>query len=316
MPMEKILVTGSTGFVGQHLVERLASKYQVIGLDRQPKSDNQNGNYHSIDLTDKAALASQIRKHRPDGIIHLAAIATTWEKDARQVFDVNLMGTLNLYQAVSELKQTDGYDPKILFISSSEVYGKAANPENITEKELLQPTNFYATSKAAADRLTYQYSQSQGLNTVILRPFNHTGPGQRPGFFVPDMVSQIVALESSDKDELSVGNLSAVRDFSDVRDVVRAYQLVLESNLERGQVYNICSGRGVVMQEVLDQLLAMANKPIRVVVDQSRIRPSDTPVFVGNHDKLTQDTGWKPEIKLENTLEESLAHWRLANLKK
>ncbi len=308
--MEKILVTGSTGFVGHHLIERLSSKYQVIGLDRQASTNTKSVNYHSVDLTDKAALASQIRKYRPDGIIHLAAIATTWEKDARQVFDVNLMGTLNLYQSVSELKQNDGYDPKILFISSSEVYGRATNPENITEQELLQPNNFYATSKAAADRLTYQYSQSQGLNTVILRPFNHTGPGQRPGFFVPDMVSQIVKLESSDKNELSVGNLSAVRDFSDVRDVVRAYQLVLETELKRGEVYNICSGRGVSMQSVLDKLLAMAKKPIEVVVDPSRIRPSDTPVFVGNHDKLTQDTNWQPEIDLDTTLKDSLTYWR------
>lgn len=311
--MKKVLITGVNGFVGQHLLEILED-YFVIGLTHGGElEDSENRKFHSGNILDSHFLEEIIAKYQPEYIIHLAAIAPTNYKDAEQVFKINLLGTNNLYQAVLNLK-SDSFNPKILYISSAEVYGKTDDPTSITESSSLNPLNYYGTSKLAADRLTFQLSISHNLNTVIVRPFNHTGPGQGPGFFVPDMLSQIVEIEKGNhQPEITVGNLESTRDLSDVRDVVRAYKLIMENDTTPGEVFNVCSGKGVVMKDLLNTLITQSGQSIEIKTDPERIRPSDNPISVGNHDKITQKFAWHPEYSLEQTLKDTLEYWRNKN---
>jgi GDP-4-dehydro-6-deoxy-D-mannose reductase len=307
----KVLITGATGFVGQHLINILKKDHQIIGLDRSsPQEKLENIVFQSVDITNKEAVLAILDKEKPDAIVHLAAIAITWRQDAQVVFKVNFNGTLNLYQAVIELKEKDGYNPKIIFISSADVYGKVTSLENISEQALLNPLNFYATSKVAADRLSYQVAQTYKLNTLIIRPFTHTGPGQQKGFFIPDMASQIVELEKNNGGELLVGNLESTRDYLDVRDVVRAYKYFIENDFTPGDVFNVCSSRGIKISELLDLLLKNSTKKIVIKQDPTRFRLIDTPFLIGNNQKLINATGWKPEIPIEQTLKDSLDYWR------
>ncbi len=308
--MQKVLITGVNGFVGQHLLDIL-DEYFVIGLTHGGElEETENRKFHSGNILDSNFLDEIIAKYQPESIIHLAAIAPTNFKDSEQVFKINLLGTNNLYQAVINHK-SDSFNPKILYISSAEVYGKADNPENITETSSLNPLNFYGTSKLAADRLTYQLSVSHKLNTVIVRPFNHTGPGQLPGFFVPDMLSQIVEIEKGDKEPvITVGNLDSIRDLSDVRDIVKAYKLILEGDATPGEVFNVCSGKGIVMKDLLDKILSLSSKQIEIKKDPEKVRPSDNPISIGNHDKLTKSFHWQPEYSLDQTLKDTIEFWR------
>lgn len=311
--MQKVLITGVNGFVGQHLINIL-DQYFIIGLTHGGElKDSENKKFHSGNILDSHFLEEIINKYKPEFIIHLAAIAPTNFKDAEPVFKINLLGTNNLYQAVIK-HQSNTYNPKILYISSAEVYGKTDNPENITEQASLNPLNYYGTSKLAADRLSFQLSISHKLNTVIIRPFNHAGPGQGPGFFVPDMCSQIVEIEKGAKEPIiSVGNLESIRDISDVRDIVVGYKLIMENNTLPGDVFNLCSGKGIVMKNLLDQLLTLSSKKIEVIPDPEKIRSSDNPISVGNHDKVTQKFNWQPAIPLKQTLLDALEYWRSQN---
>jgi GDP-4-dehydro-6-deoxy-D-mannose reductase len=310
--MKKILITGVNGFVGQHLLT-LLDGYFVIGLTHLGDLiDTENRKFHEGNILDLGCLEDLVTKYHPEVIFHLAAIAPTNYKDSEQVFKINLMGTNNLYQAVLNVREQDSnFNPKIVFVSSAEVYGKTNNPDHINEESALNPLNFYGSSKLAADRLTYQLSQSNNLNTIILRPFNHTGPGQLKGFFVPDMASQIVNIEKDNgKNEIMVGNLESVRDLSDVRDIVQAYKLVIDQDVEPGEVYNICSGNGVVMKDVLEKLLSFASKKIEIKQDESRMRASDNPIAVGNNQKFKNKFGWEPKYSLDQTLEDTLKYWK------
>lgn len=313
MHKEKVLVTGASGFAGQHLVDCLKQDYEVVGI-ASPRASlpSQHGiTYFKVDITDSKAVDAVVSDQRPDFIIHLAAQTTGWFQNPRQIFDINLMGTINLYESVVALKNKDGYDPKILYISSSEVYGKTTNPKLIGEDAPFFPVNHYASSKAAADRVSYDYSQSSKLNILILRAFTHTGPGNKQGSFVSDMASQIVHLEKDPNDnEIRVGNLDAIRDYLDVRDIVEAYRLALKTDLPRGTALNVCSGRGVKVQDILDTMIKFAKKEIVVKTDPGRMRPSDVPVFIGDNSKLVQSTGWRPSIQLADTLREALEYWR------
>lgn len=311
--MQKILITGINGFVGQHLLNVL-SDYFIIGLTHGGElTDTEHRKFHSGNILDSHFLEEIIGKYLPEKIIHLAAIAPTNFKDAEQVFKINLLGTNNLYQSVIKHK-TASYNPKILYISSAEVYGKTDHPENITETDSLNPLNYYGTSKLAADRLSFQMSISHKLNTVIIRPFNHTGPYQGLGFFVPDVCSQIVEIEKGAKDPvITVGNLDSIRDLSDVRDIVEGYKLILENDTRPGDVFNICSGKGIKMADLLNKLLALSSKQIEITKDQEKIRPSDNPISVGNHDKITTQFNWTPKHTLDQTLKDTLEYWRSKN---
>lgn len=313
--MQKILVTGANGFVGQHLIEILKSDNQVIGIIHKANLRNsEDVIYEDGNILDRGFLEELISRYKPESIIHLAAVAPSWAEDPENIFKINLIGTLNLYLAVESLKKRNDYNPKIVYISSAEVYGKTTNPEKITEENPFFPANYYGTSKVAADRLSYQISQSSSLRIAIIRPFNHTGPGQLKGFFVPDMASQIVELERDpSKNELLVGNLESIRDISDVRDIVRGYKKIIEIDCAPGEAFNLCSGTGIKMQDLLDKLLSLAKKEIKIIEDPKRMRPSEVPITVGINTKFRNLTGWEPKIPIDQTLEDTLEYWRQKN---
>lgn len=313
--MQKVLLTGANGFVGQHLVNLLKGDHQIIGIiNKSNLQDTENVRYESGNILDRGFLEDLVKKHQPDSIIHLAAIAPTWSQDPENIFKINLLGTLNLYQAIESLKKMSGINPKIIYVSSAEVYGKTTSPEKITEDSPFFPANFYGSSKVAADRLSYQISQSSGLKIIIIRPFNHTGPGQQKGFFVPDMASQIVEIErDNSKNELLVGNLESIRDISDVRDIASGYKKMLESEFIPGEAFNLCSGTGIRMEDLLKKLLSMAKKEIKIIKDPKRMRPSEVPITVGDNTKFKNLTGWEPKIPLDQTLQDTLEYWRQKN---
>lgn len=309
--MKKVLITGSEGFVGQHLVSILKDDYQIIGLSRNTQLvSGGNIRYEIGDLLDVEFINSLIEKYLPDVIIHLAGIAKSWGNDPKQVFDINLFGTLNIYEAILKLK-SDSFNPKIIFISSAEVYGNTKDPSRIKEDDILNPINSYGTSKLAADRLSYQYSKAHNLNITVLRPFPHIGPGQQKGFFVPDMASQIVEIENNpNKNEILVGNLSGIRDYLDVRDVVKAYKLAIETDLPNSESYNICSGTPIKIADILEKLTKLTNEKINIKEDAERLRPIEISVFVGNNEKFTSATGWKPTYSLDQSLQDIMNYWR------
>lgn len=309
--MQKALITGAAGFVGHYLTETLLEKYRVIGTDISPTSPNPKMSYFPGDILDKKSLTDLLQKEKPEVVFHLAAKAITWSRNVEEAFKINMLGTINLYESILDTRKESDYNPKVVFISSSEVYGNTDDPKNITETSSLFPTRFYSASKLAADRMSYSYSQSEKLNILILRPFTHTGPGQQKGFVVPDFASQIAELEKDpNKNEIFVGNLEPVRDYSDVRDVVAGYKAVIDTNWVAGDSYNICSGKGIKIKEILDTLLKLSEKKFVIKEDSSKLRSSDNPVYVGNNQKFVKLTGWEPKIPLEQTLKDTLEFWR------
>jgi GDP-4-dehydro-6-deoxy-D-mannose reductase len=236
-------------------------------------------------------------------VYHLAALShvgQSWSSPGRS-FRVNAEGTLHVLRACLEAKV-----PRVVVILSSEVYGNAlpgAGP--LREDAPLRPVTPYGASKAAADVVALQMHLADRLDVVRVRPFGHTGPGQSEQFVVPALASRIARAERDDRDEIPVGSLTAVRDLSDVRDVVRAYRLLADRGVP-GEAYNVCSGVGVSIQDVADQLLAHARRPIRLVTDPTLVRPVDAPRMVGSHERLRAATGWRPEYDLATTLADVL----------
>ena len=312
----KALITGISGFAGSYLAEFLLDKrYKVFGTfyDKSTFS-NLNGCMDKIeifecDIRNYNNLKKIIEKVRPDEIYHLAAISfvPTSLKDPKLAFDTNTYGTLNLYQAVIEQK----INPKILFVGSADEYGIVnKNDLPINENCPLQPVNPYSISKASADYLSYFYFKSYDLNIARVRPFNHIGPRQSPEFVCSNFAKQIVEIEKGMKEPvIMVGNLEAKRDFTDVRDMVRAYWLAIQK-CETGEVYNICSERAVQIRELLNNLLKLSSKQIEVMKDPQRMRPSDNPILQGSSSKFKEKCGWKPEIPLDKTLKDILEYWR------
>jgi GDP-4-dehydro-6-deoxy-D-mannose reductase len=289
----RVLVTGSSGFVGPWLVAHLAAcGDEVVELDP------------SVDVTDLTALRAAMDKAEPEAVCHLAAqasVARSWE-DPAGTYAVNTLGTLHLCQAASELAER----PRVLLVASAEVYG-TVRPEDlpITEDHPYAPNNPYSASKAAAELVGLQAWLGRGLPVIRVRPFNHTGPGQTTQFAVPSFAAQVVAAARGGADHLDVGNLTARRDLSDVRDVVRAYRLLLERG-EPGQAYNVCRGQSVMMEEVMRRLLEMAGVDAPLRLDPSRVRPVDIPDLVGDPTRLRVATGWEPEMSLDRTLADVL----------
>jgi len=312
----KALITGISGFAGSHLAEFLIEKgYEVFGtfFDKSTFS-NLKGFVNKIkiyrcDIRNYDALKNVIEDIKPDKIYHLAAISfvPTSLKEPKLTFDTNLYGTLNLYNAIIELK----IEPRILFIGSADEYGLVKEKDiPIGESHPLLPVNPYSISKTSADFLSFFYFKNYSLNIIRVRPFNHIGPRQSPDFVCSDFAKQIAEIEKGLREPIiKVGNLEAKRDFTDVRDMVRGYWLALDKG-EPGEVYNICSEKIIQIHDLLNKLLNISKKKIEIRKDMKRMRPSDNPILQGDSSKFRRRSGWKPEILLDKTLKDILEYWR------
>lgn len=292
-----VLVTGSSGFVGRWLLEHLAaSGDEVLTLDP------------ALDVRDGPALTEAVVAGAPAAIYHLAAqasVGASWT-DPAETFSVNALGTLNLLQAALACPTP----PRVLLVSSAEVYGRV-RPEDLplSEERPFAPASPYAASKAAAELVGLQAWLGRGLEVIRARPFNHTGAGQRPDFVVPSLARQVISASRSRLDALAAGNVDVRRDITDVRDVVRAYRLLIERG-EPGAVYNVCRGESFEIGDVAARLLRLEDLDLPIVVDPERVRPVDLPDLRGDRSRITARTGWVPEIPLDTTLADVLAAWR------
>jgi GDP-4-dehydro-6-deoxy-D-mannose reductase len=299
----RALVTGASGFVGTHLVEHLIGEGdEVTGLDRHGAQGA-----HGVDVTDGDATREAVAAASPEVVYHLAGwanVGTSW-KHPVEVFEANAVGTLHVLLACR-----DAGVRRVLVVGSADLYGKVEPQElPLTETSPLRPTSPYAASKAAAEDLALQAHLGFELETVCARPFNHLGPGQSEGFVAPGLAARIARAERDGQRSIPVGNLSARRDFTDVRDVVRAYRLMIE-RATPGEVYNVCSGVDVSIDDLAARLLGLAGGDLELETDPELLRPVDLPVLRGDAAKLTEATGWTPEIPLEQTLSDLLADMR------
>ncbi len=305
----RVLITGADGFVGRYLTAELrAAGWEVWGMVRAPV-DLGDLPVVVADLEDRASLGRAVREVHPQALVHLAAqthVPTAF-RDPEGTYRVNVLGQLRLLEEVRRLDPP----PRTLIVSSAEVYGPV-RPEELplSEDAPLRPANPYAVTKAAQDLMGLQYFLSYRLPVIRARPFNHLGPGQRPDFVASAFARQVAEAELGLRDPVvRVGNLEARRDFTDVRDVVRAYRLLLEKG-EPGEVYNVGSGRSHSIRWILETLIRLARVEVRVEVDPELLRPVDVPDKVCDARRLRERTGWSPQIPLERTLEEMLDWWR------
>ncbi len=315
--MRRILVTGVTGFAGSHLVDYMLERgdCEIYGIQRW-RSRTENIEHFAdkitlleCDLRDATSTMDTLAKIKPDWIFHLAAqsfVPTSWSAPSESL-TTNVLAQVNIFEAVRHL----GLKCRIQLACSSEEYGMVY-PDEVPIKETnpLRPLSPYAVSKVAQDMLGYQYWMSWKVDSVRTRGFNHEGPRRGPVFVASDFAKQIADIEKGRrKPVLNVGNLDAIRDFTDVRDMVRAYWLALEK-CEPGEVYNIATGKGWKIKDMLDRLLGMTKAKIEVKEDPARLRPSDVPILIGDASKFVKVTGWEPKIPFEQTLVDMLEYWR------
>jgi len=314
--MPSILITGADGFVGSYLLPALVDSFDgnvtitATYLLNEPKHI-QGITWHQLDISKREDVFSLVANVKPDRVIHLAAIShvPTADSAVELTWQVNVLGSVYLFDAIKK------HVPlcSILYISSSEVYGKSFQEHNkITETACLQPMNVYATSKAAVDMLCANYV-AQGLKILRLRPFNHIGPGQAENFVISAFSSQIAAIEKHEQQPIiKVGNLSVVRDFLDVRDVVSAYITILKKidDIESGEVINIASSNGYKIGDLLEILLSFSSINISVEVDEARLRPVEIESAIGSYEKINRIMGWLPKYKIDETLKAVIEEWR------
>lgn len=310
------LITGAGGFVGGHLLTYLSTHSPDVALygtllseaERRPAL-NALCQLHVIDLRDEQGTHDLLAQLRPARIFHLAgqAFVPRSFEEPWETLEINIRGTLSILQAVHNLK----LDTRLLIIGSAEVYGAAAlDMLPLTEDAPFAPSSPYSVSKVGQDMLALQYNRAHHLYTVRVRPFNHIGPGQNTRFAVSDWAAQIAQAEAGLRAPVvEVGNLAAARDFTDVRDVVRAYALALESG-RSGDVFNVCSGRAYTMQVIVEKLASLSMVPIEIRVAPERFRPVEIPILYGSYQRLHERTGWQPEIGLEQSLRDVLDEWR------
>lgn len=314
--MSKVLITGITGFAGSHLADYLISKnsYEVSGtcLDkttvRNLESSEDSVALHELNLLDESATAKLIQDEKPDLLFHLAALTSPRSSfdNPKDTFINNVAAQINILEAVRKYSMST----KVLVVSSAEIYG-LVSPENlpIDEDTPFNPTNPYAVSKLAQDYLGLQYFLSNKLKIVRVRPFNHVGPRQAPVFVVSAFAKRIIEIERGAEKVMKVGNLSSTRDFTDVGDMVKAYVLALEKGKE-GDVYNLGSGKSYEIGKILEMMIGLSKIEIKTETDQSLMLPSDNPELVCNPSKFAALTGWKAEVPIEKTLEDTLDYWR------
>lgn len=310
-------VTGITGFVGSHLAEFLLSKnYKVYGLVRF-RADMSNINHikdqielYTGDITDINSLRSSIGDCKPDEIYHLAAnsyVPYSWTQPV-ETFNTNAIGFINLLETVRMLK----LDTKIMIAGSSEEYGLVYEKEvPIKESNPLRPMSPYGVSKITMDLLAEQYVASYSMNIFIARAFNHTGPRRGENFVCSNFAKQVVEIVKGNRETLLKGDTSSIRDFTDVRDIVRAYVMGLNSDkIKWGEPYNICTGKGYSIEEVITMLKDISKKEFETEIDPKRARPSDVPLLIGDNTKFVKATGWEPEYEFKKTLTDLYNYWK------
>ena len=293
----KALVTGADGFVGHHLLEHLrAQRDDAIGVDRE------------CDVTDATSVLAVLESVRPEAIYHLAAltdVGASWSNPVEYT-RVNVLGTKNVLDAATHVVPT----ARVVLVSSADVYG-VVRPEDLPLVETFRvaPANPYASSKVEAEHVGHDAVRERGQAVVIARPFNHLGAGQSTDFVVPAIVNRLLQALADGAHEIVVGDLSTRRDFSDVRDIVRAYRLLIKSGVS-GEVYNIASGIDVSLFDIAQRLIAAIAPHVRLVTDESLIRPVEVPVSCGSYDKLFRATKWRPTITLDESLNDVIDEMR------
>jgi GDP-4-dehydro-6-deoxy-D-mannose reductase len=310
----RALVTGAAGFVGRHLVAELLSSGHVPGGVVHP-SDGGRGSLgpgievFPLDILDEGALRDAFRRFEPDAVFHLAAFSNPEgsRKEARRTLETNAIGAHNLLSAANE----SGRRPRMLLVGSAQQYGDVP-PEGqpLSEEREQKPLTPYAVSKTTQEILGLRAFWSGELPVYLTRSFNHTGPGQSDTYVASSFARQVAEVEKGAREpSIRVGNLSARRDFTDVRDVAAAYTAIVERG-QPGRPYNVCRGEAVAMGEVLDELLRQSRVPVQIVVDPERYHAVDAPLIVGDPRRLAADTGWSPKYSLSETLRDLLDDWR------
>lgn len=308
--MRRSLIIGAAGFVGGYLINELKALGDEVFATKLPsealKADCQ---VRDLDILDPDACLFVIGEIKPDRIFHLAAqssVAVSWKKPALTA-QINVVGAINVLEAVHD----SDCDPVIMLIGSAEEYGVVNSPDGIISESCRpQPGNIYAATKAAQNCIGGIYHKAYGMKVICVRAFNHFGPGQLPQFVISDFCKQTADIEAGlHEPVIRVGNLSAKRDFTDVRDIVRAYGM-LAGKGRFGETYNVGSGSAVEIRSVLNYILSLSPCRIDVEIDEQRFRPVDVPVIRADISKLVSDTGWKPAISMHSTVEDTLNYWR------
>jgi GDP-4-dehydro-6-deoxy-D-mannose reductase len=324
----RILVTGVTGFAGGHLTEALLAgkDVELHGLSRRARWPEEwrhlEGRVQlwSCDLCNGSNLRQRLAQIRPDQVYHLAGYAQPGKsfQDADAAWESNLTATRRLYEAIAEAAGSPDPPraPRMLYVGSGLVYGDPETPDQAhDERSPFRPASPYASSKAAADLVSYEFTRTCGLDIVRARPFNHIGPRQSPEFAVAHFAQQLAAIEqgvrrgSADPAVLETGNLQPQRDLTDVRDIVQAYILLMERG-RTGEAYNVASGEAHAMQSVLDRLLALVQVPVEIRQRDTLVRSTETAVIRGDTSKLRKETGWTPRYPLNQSLRDTLDYWR------
>lgn len=313
--MDRLLITGINGFVGHHMLELLqnvGSRSHILGVLKNAarfrnKYKKLNVTLVELDLNDRETTYSTLRNFRPDCIIHLASnssVAYSW-KNPVESFQNNTNIFLNLLESVRELKLSC----RILSIGSSEEYGIVpVSAVPLVETREFNPISPYAVARVSQELLSKVYSSGYGLDIIMTRSFNHIGPGQKDTFVISSFAKQIAHAKKESAKSIRVGDLNIVRDFLDVRDVVKAYLMLIEKG-KKGEVYNVCKGVGHSLKEILSEMLEIAGMEIEMEVDLGLLRPSDNPVIIGCNEKIRRNCGWIPKIDLRQSLVDILGYW-------
>ena len=292
--MDSLLITGANGFVGKWVQSLLKDKYQLF-------------TFGNVDITQYDQISAYLENKKIDKVIHLAAqsfVPTSFESPL-STYQVNFFGTYYVLNAL----RAHCFSGKFLYVSSSDIYGHSVTTLPMQETHLTKPLNPYAVSKHAAEGLAYQWSQTADFDIIIARPFNHIGPGQKANFVVSSFAKQCADIKKGMQSPVvHTGNIDVLRDFTDVRDVVNSYEKLLEHG-QNGECYNVCSGKSVLIRNILNQLIILSGKNIEVKTDPARLRKTDIHEIVGSNTRLFDTTGWEPVISLESSLVDIFNYW-------